>query len=209
MNNILVLGITICFMVITSLQCESNRGNDAAQQLETSHSPAFRSGHSGGATLPAGELDYTVPKGWEQEQPSSQMRKGQFSLPGSEGAESAEMAIFFFPGQGGPVEANLMRWYGQFRAPDGKPISEPVEKQSFDVNGIPVTIVYVIGTYLQAKSPAMMGGPVEEMTEYAMLAAIAETANGPWFFKTTGPQKTIEYWRTGFDEFVQSFHIRK
>ena len=62
---------------------------------------------------------------------------------------------------------------------------------------------------MKSKSTMMMGGPVEELKDYAMLAAIVETANGPWFFKATGPENTIEHWRQTFNEFVQSFKIVK
>jgi hypothetical protein len=38
-----------------------------------------------------------------------------------------------------------------------------------------------------------------------MLAAVAETTEGPWFFKLTGPKKTIANWSRSFDQFIGSF----
>ena len=38
----------------------------------------------------------------------------------------------------------------------------------------------------------MMGGPVDETPNYAMHAAIVETASGPWFFKAVGPIAEID-----------------
>jgi hypothetical protein len=152
------------------------------------------------------EVSYKAPKQWIAETPQSSMRKAQYKLPGQNGAEAAELAVFYFPGEGGSVEANLERWYGQFQQPDGSETSQHVQKQSLTVHGVEVTEVYVTGTYLKTSSP-MMSGPMEEMTGYAMLAAIAETSNGPWFFKATGPQKTIDYWRPDFDKFVHTFRL--
>jgi len=40
---------------------------------------------------------------------------------------------------------------------------------------------------------------------YRMLAAVAETTEGPWFFKLTGPEKTIAKWSGSFDHFIGSF----
>src|SRR4051812_19967653 len=64
----------------------------------------------------SGEVGFTPPEGWISETPSSSMRKAQFKLP-HQGAdtEDAKVAVFFFgPGQGGPVEDNLMRWAGEY-----------------------------------------------------------------------------------------------
>ena len=151
------------------------------------------------------ELTYTAPDGWVSEAPKSRMRLAQYRLPGQEGAGDAELAVFVFPGTGGSVNANLERWYGQFKQPDGADSGEKADVQKKKVNGLDVTIVYVTGTYLQSASPMMMGGPVNEVPESAMLAAIVETGKDPWFFKAVGPQKTIDYWRPSFDTFVQSF----
>lgn len=158
--------------------------------------------------LPSGEVAYTAPKGWVQEEPKTSMRKAQFRLPGGKGSKPGELAVFFFPGSGGAVEANLQRWYRQFKKSDGQPITKPHEKEKLNVRGLPVTTVFLRGTYLKSKSPMMMRGPKEKKPGYALLAAIAETKEGPWFFKATGPEKTIRKWKPGFNKFIQSFRIK-
>lgn len=155
----------------------------------------------------AGELVYSVPDGWVKEEPKSRMRKAQFRMPGVDGADDAVLAVFYFPGTGGTVDANLQRWYGQFKQPDGSPTGHHAEKKMVEANGMPVTLVYVTGTYLASPS-GMMGGDVVEKPNYAMLAAIVETPNGPWFFKAVGPQKTIDHWRPQFEKFVQTFQFK-
>ncbi len=152
-----------------------------------------------------GELKYEVPKGWISEQPASKMRRAQFRLPGVQGSKDAILGVFYFPGGGGSVEDNLNRWYGQFKQPDGSTTASHVQRQEKEVNGLKVTVVYVTGTYLQPQNPMMMSGPVEEKSGYAMLAAIVDTPQGPWFFKAVGPQKTIDHWRDSFTKFVDSF----
>ncbi|MGH7495889.1 MAG: hypothetical protein ACREOO_26330 [bacterium] len=157
---------------------------------------------------PTGELVYTVPSGWITQQPRSQMRKAEFSWPGAESHEDAEMAVFFFSGTGGSVQANLDRWYSQFKQTDGSATLDRANTQKIDINGLAVTVTHVTGTYLKPQSPMAMGGPVDEKPDYAMLAAIVETANGPWFFKATGPSATITHWRPSFDEFVKSLRVQ-
>jgi len=152
-----------------------------------------------------GEISYSVPADWKSEKPKSQMRKAQYKIPGVEGAEDAEMAVFVFPGTGGSVNANIDRWISQIKQPDGSDSKEKTKIINTDVNNLPVTVMYVTGTYLKSSSQMMMGGPKEEMPEYAMLAAIVETSEDPWFFKMTGPQKTVDHWRPEFDKLVNSF----
>lgn len=152
-------------------------------------------------------VDYTPHPDWVKEEPGSSMRKAQYRLPGKNGAGDAEMAVFFFPGTGGSVKANLGRWYGQFKQPDGSNTKDHAEEKKLTANGLDVTITYTTGTYLQSTSPMMMSGPVEENPGYAMLAAIVETPEGPWFFKVVGPKSTIDEWRKEFQEFSATFKL--
>lgn len=157
--------------------------------------------------LPAGTLQYTPPADWVAEHPGSRMRRGQYRLPGVNGKEDAVLAVYNFPGGGGSVEANLQRWYGQIKQPDGSKTETHVQRKDFTVHKLPVTVVYVTGTYLQSASGMMMGGDVQEKPGYAMWAAIVETADSPWFFKATGPKETVDKYQADFDEFVKTFRV--
>jgi hypothetical protein len=192
----LILQIVV-IAVFSNLGCKSREKARPVPEFQTSNE----------MLLPNGEVLYNVPKGWIVERPSGEMRKAQFKWPGSGGNADAELAVFFFHGTGGSVEANIDRWFSQFAQPDGSPSSAKAVTKQIDVNGLSVTIVYVTGTYLKPKAPMMMSGPFDEMMNYALLAAIVETAHGPWFFKATGPEKTIERWRSSFDAFTSSFRI--
>ncbi|MBX7151041.1 hypothetical protein K1X84_05335 [bacterium] len=158
--------------------------------------------------LKSGDVIFKAPSEWVSEVPTNSMRKAQFKLTGADKVD-AELAVFFFPGAGGTVDANLNRWYGQFKQPDGSNTKDKAEKTEVQVNDISVSVVYVTGIYLKPRDPSMMGGgPVDEMTDYAMRAAIVETANGPWFFKAVGPKITIDSHKNSFDEFVKTFEIK-
>ena len=43
---------------------------------------------------------------------------------------------------------------------------------------------------------------LEELKDHALLAVIIETDTDPWFFKTTGPEETINYWKDSFNDFL-------
>lgn len=159
-----------------------------------------------GSDPPSGEITYKAPKEWVKEMPTGAMRKAQFKWPGVEGSGGGTMAVF--SGIGGTVDKNLARWYSQFKSADGTPVKDSSEKKQLKVKNLPVTIAYLTGTYLEPKGPAMMAGPTEERPGYAMLGAIAETAEGLWCFKATGPQATISHYRESFEKFVTTFSVK-
>ncbi|MBP95835.1 hypothetical protein CMK18_07770 [Candidatus Poribacteria bacterium] len=150
-------------------------------------------------------LNYTAPSGWIRQQPSSSMRHDQYELPGPKGVEAATLAIF--KGIGGSISSNIDRWKKQFVVPPNGSDPDSVRKESKVINQIPVHIVAVQGTYLKPQMPMMMDGPKVELKNYALLAAIAETKDGLWFFKITGPEKTVMMWQNDFDNFIGTFRL--
>ena len=150
-------------------------------------------------------LNYTAASGWIRQQPSSSMRHDQYELPGPKGVEAATLAIF--KGIGGSISSNIDRWKKQFVVPPNGSDPDSVRKESKVINQIPVHIVAVQGTYLKPRMPMMMDGPKVELKNYALLAAIAETKDGLWFFKITGPEKTVMMWQNDFDNFIGTFRL--
>ena len=141
--------------------------------------------------------------GWIEEQPSA-MRKAQYRLLKlNDDPEDVTVAIFYFGAdQGGSVDANLERWYGQFIQSDGRPTKETAKILKNNVHGLQQTTVDVSGTYLESMRP--MGGPTTRKPKFRMLAGIVETPNGPWFVKMTGPTNSVDHWKESFETFMKS-----
>lgn len=154
-----------------------------------------------------GAITVRAPGAWRIETPSSGMRRAQYALPGQGGAGDASLVVFYFgPGQGGSVQANLERWFGQFEQPDGGPTRDVAMVSEKEVAGMKVTIADVSGTYAPSSmGPMMPAGEPEP--DYRMLAAIVDTPAGFYYFKLTGPEKTVGHWEDEFGRFVGS--IRK
>jgi hypothetical protein len=170
------------------------------QPVPVAPTPAHLSAPSGQSA--AGELVFTAPEGWIQEQPSSAMRHSQYRLPGPDTGGDAELAIF--TGIGGSVEQNVQRWLNQFTI-NGAPAGDTAKVSHRDISGFHVTFVDVSGTY----NPGMMSGPMTSGSQgsrdgYRMLAAVIETTGRPWFLKLTGPEKTVAKWQADFERFVAS-----
>jgi hypothetical protein len=129
------------------------------------------------------------PAGWQKVPSSSPMRKATYRVPAKDG-EDAEMAVFYFKGEGGSTEANIQRWIGQF--PDAKP--SEVKRSQRTVGTTTQTIVEVTGTY----ASGMPGGSATPKSGYRLIGAVVETPVGPYFFKLTGPKKTVDAARDSF-----------
>ena len=150
-----------------------------------------------------GNLNVTIPTSWKEEAPASSMRLAQYSLPALTGdTENAELAIF--DRIGGSVDQNLDRWYGQFKQPDGSASASHTQKETFTVSGMPVTLVSVKGTYSASSMMMGMGGAPMDKPGYGMLAAIVVSPEGPYYFKMTGPAKTVDGHRNEFRTFINS-----
>ena len=110
--------------------------------------------------------------------------------------------IYYFPGGGGTPQANADRWIGQFTGSGGKPAPDTAKTNHKTVNNIPLTIVDVSGTYSGSMGPMQTGE--QPKPGFRMLGAIAESGKGPWFFKLTGPERTVAKWQSSFESFLDS-----
>jgi hypothetical protein len=134
------------------------------------------------------------------------MRAATYAIAATPGDhDNAECGVYFFgAGQGGSVEANLDRWKGQFRRPDGSAAPARIAKRS--AHGLPITTIDVSGEYSGAGGP-FGGGPVKP--GYRLLGAIIEGPGGNIFIKFTGPAKTIMSNQQKFDQLLASFDKSK
>lgn len=149
---------------------------------------------------PVAGLRWSYPEAWNK-QHDLPMRVATYILPpAEEDTEAGECAVFYFGSdQGGGVEMNIQRWGSQFEG------AREAVKTVTEVNGIPVTIARIEGTYLAPAGPMLESQGKKE--GYKLLAAIVEGPEGMVFFKCTGPAKTIDEHEAGFLAMVES--IRK
>lgn len=128
-----------------------------------------------------GEFSFERPEGWEWIVPSSTMRRAQLNVPNPAGGDVAEVTFFHFgAGQGGGVQANVDRWFGQFQ---GGTTGQKVET----VGATRVTFVEATGTF----ASGMPGGPLTPKEGYALRGAILENPKGDVFVKMTGPADIV------------------
>jgi hypothetical protein len=139
-----------------------------------------------------GAFEFERPAGWEWIPPTGGMRKAQLAVRGG-GDEVADVTFFHFgPGQGGGVEANVQRWFGQFRDATTGEARESVD-------GTEVVLVEAEGTFFSG----MPGGPTTPMEGYGLRGAIlVDEGGGDVFVKMTGPRDLVAGAREVFDAMV-------
>ncbi|MEO8900886.1 MAG: hypothetical protein ABI488_04500 [Polyangiaceae bacterium] len=128
------------------------------------------------------------------------MRKASYIVPkvGAD-TEDGELAVFYFgPGQGGGIEANVDRWVKQFTdVPAGD-----VKRADREANGLHQHTVEIShGTFDPGSMSTAPGGVKKN---YALEGAIVEAPSGAYFFKMTGPARTISASRPAFIELLDS-----
>lgn len=139
-----------------------------------------------------GAFTFTRPDNWKWIIPSSSMRKAQLEVFGTD-QEKAEVTFFHFgPGQGGGIQANIDRWFGQFQG-------GPTSKNEVTAGRTRIFYVRASGTF----SSGMPGGPTTPMSNYALLGAIlADEESGDVFVKMTGPTALVESASVYFSEMI-------
>jgi hypothetical protein len=169
----------------------------AGQSRATSPGPSAAAASPRPST-PAGptEIAYDVPATWQKAENPSPMRKETYKIPRAPGdAEDAELSI---SQAGGSVDMNVKRWVGQFET-KGPDATKQTERK---VGDLKVTMVEIKGVFNGSGMPG--GPPAAPKPNFALLGAIIETSGSPWFFKLTGPEKTVEAAKADFERFVGS-----
>ncbi|HET8945407.1 MAG TPA: hypothetical protein VFQ07_00345 [Candidatus Polarisedimenticolia bacterium] len=169
--------------------------------LVPSHGPLVSVGPEPSAG--AAPLSWKAPAAWKETTPKNAMRKAQYVLPAAAGdpAEGECVVFYFGAGQGGDAKANVDRWSAMFTKADGGPA--PYKVSEMKVAGRTLTRMESSGTF--QPTPMGFGGePPPPKPDWMMLGAIVPGSDANWFFRCTGPKKTLEAERAHFDALLAS-----
>lgn len=172
---------------LVAAETEAAAGTEAAGAEEKAEAQPLK--------IAEGQLQLSVPGKWEMGRPRVRIIEHEVKVPRSEG-DDADGRLTMMAATGS-AQANLDRWVGQFKDPQGPQV------EKVQVAGVEVQIVDLQGTYLdQAGGPL---GPKVERPKYRMLGAMIPLPNqAHYFLKLYGPEKTITDNREAFRTMVQS-----
>jgi hypothetical protein len=150
------------------------------------------------ATFKVSEFTFKRPAKWEGVETTSSMRKAQFKVNDAAKKSSAEVVFFHFgPGDGGGVQANVKRWFGQFQ---GTPEQIGAKSEEKTIGKHKVTFVQAEGTYMSG----MPGGSATPQPNSALRGAIMESDQGAVFVKMTGPAALVKSSEDDFRKMIES-----
>ena len=90
--------------------------------------------------------------------------------------------------------------------PDGRSSSDVATTTSFEVNGMSVTILDVPGIYSAEVQP---GSNVHYYQRgFRLKATVVETPAGPYFFKLTGPNRTVTESESDFTALLATINFQ-
>lgn len=167
--------------------------------------PSAAEGGTGkGVVVDLDGLKSIAPGSWKEEAPSNRMRLTQFRLP-KKGDDKEDAELVIFKGLGGGSKANVKRWKEQFAAPKEKSIDEVAKVTEMKLGGREAVYVDIQGTYLSSSQPFNPRAKKEEKPNYRMIAIYYDGKEDPYQIKLTGPAKTVEAYKSGFDEWLKNF----
>jgi hypothetical protein len=160
--------------------------------------PLLHSMAAAPTTFKVSEFTFQRPVSWEWVESASPMRKAQLKVSDADKKNAAEVVFFHFgPSNGGGVQANVDRWFGQFQEPrekiGAKSADETIGKRK-------VTFVHAEGTYLSG----MPGGARTPQPGSALLGAIIQSDEGDVFVKMTGPAALVKSSEASFRKMIES-----
>jgi hypothetical protein len=158
-----------------------------------------------GGRVALGPFTMQVSPDWTEKPSTSSMRAAQFQLP-SAGEGEAELIVYYFGNSGaGSVQDNVDRWLSQFEQPDGKPSASVAQVEKAQFGGQDASIVSVSGRYV---APAMPGGQAVDKPDQALLAAIVNSPQGPYYFRLIGGRSAVDASAARFREALSSLKLR-
>lgn len=141
-------------------------------------------------------LSFEKPVQWVWVKPSMRFRTLQYAVPGKNGQGAADLIFSVFAaGDGGPIDANIDRWVGQFSGVDGEP--PRFERSSGEVAGMRFTQTELEGNYAGMGAAAPRPG-------WAQLGAIIQAPGRNIFIRLLGPAKTVLSNKGTFEKMIDS-----
>ena len=146
----------------------------------------------GDAPPAALELAWKAPAGWTEAPAGHPFQVARLRVDAALGGPPLELTISHEAGGLGGAEANVARWIGQFRRPDGTPATSadatitPWRVPGPETEGgVRLTTIVLGGTYI--------GRGGENAPDHRLAGAIATLGDGSlWYLKLVGPRLEVE-----------------
>lgn len=199
MTSLLVFVLLLFFSAIGCENADQQR--QAVPTVSTApalNEPAFDSkitGNSGGGVRQYAGIKFAIPPNW-REVPNQTMVDSKYIVPSDKG--DMELTL---TSMGGGIPANIERWAGQIRRPQG----EDVKREELDINGLPTTLIDVRGAY--TSNTAM--GNNESKDDWRLVGLGIPVPQRDFFVRLVGPREAVSEFYDELLKIVQSAELQK
>jgi hypothetical protein len=147
-------------------------------------------------------LTSKTPAAWKKAKPLSNLRFMQFKLPAVKD-DKVDADVVLYKNLGGSVRDNLARWKKQFQPPRGKTIEDVARVREIKIAGLTATCLDIHGTFRPPSfDPKYKGKP---QPNFRMLAVQFKGPENLYHIKLTGPARSVEHYKKGFDTWLTGF----
>ena len=181
------LGLSLAALLMGAVAATSFAADDAPQ------------------TIKAGALSFKAPAAWKSEKPSNTMRVAQVKVaPVAGDAEPAELAVTLVPRRGGRPGGERQAVGGPVpRRRQERPEGQGRDEEGDQRRGPPAS--RSAGRYVAAMMPGQAGR--NDKPNYRLLGAIVAGKDATYYFKLTGPDKTVLAASKAFDTLIESMTL--
>ncbi len=158
-------------------------------------SPLNAGTSSGGGPRQYTGIKFDIPENW-REVPNQTMVDSKYIVPSAKG--DMELTL---TSMGGGIPANIDRWAGQIRRPQG----EDVKRDQLDINGLPTTLIDVRGTY--TSNTAM--GNNDSKDDWRLVGLGIPVPQRDFFVRLVGPREAVSDFYDELMKIVKSAEMQK
>ena len=151
------------------------------------------------------DLRWTLPSGWSEVAPTSNMQMAAFSIV--DGEETLQCTITSFEGGGGADLENLNRWLRQL----GQPATDTQGLARLRENlflGTHAYLVFDLTRSIKDLSGLGIAAPKDQTEDKRFIVAILRENNRSWFFKLQGNVEAVRKGRASFQDFLTSIRLQ-
>ncbi len=181
---LLLGGLTIAAGLVCSAGCDKE--DDTIRVYNAPEDAA----HEAAPMAAAKPIDFAVPQGWAEAEPST-MEYAHFKISPDE--PKAAVTVSMLPSQARLLLPNVNRWQRQLKLPESPESELPNLVKDLDLRAGRAQLVDLTG-------PQPADGGARQRTVAVILPHGPQT----WYLKLAGPATLVETQRSRFDEFLKS-----
>jgi hypothetical protein len=155
----------------------------------------------GSNVVDMGGLKSQAPANWVEEKPDDAQAYKQYRLePVNDDKDYAQLTVSFQgKGKGDTAAAFVKRWKAMFLPSEGKTMHDAAKMRQLTANGAAVTYLDVHGDY-----KGIPGDDTTPRQNFRLLGVYLDTSKGPYIIRLFGPADTVEFYRTGFEDWLKA-----